>query len=164
MTFSIEARNPFLDYRVVETGLGLAVADLLHHGITKWSLREAMRDVLPPEVVNRAAKQGFTSDEKLWFRGALGDELLRTFRAPSFGTRGYFDVSRVLALLEEHRAGADHAWELWRAFSVERWFRVFIDPATVIPPTRVANAPRAMRLDDSKIVRLRSGRGRAYVQ
>lgn len=153
MTVSIEARNPFLDYRVVETGLGLGVEELLHRGITKWSLREGMRDVLPPEIVDRAAKQGFTSDEELWFRGALGDELETTFRAMTFAQRGYFDVDRVLALLQEHRAGSDHAWDLWRAFSVERWFRVFIDPVTLTPPGMVVGAPVPVPLDGDKVVR-----------
>jgi asparagine synthase (glutamine-hydrolysing) len=154
MTLSIEARNPFLDYRLVETGLGLPVEELLHAGITKWALREAMRDLLPPEIVDRVTKQGFSSDEALWFRGELGDELEETFRSSSFARRGYFDVDQVLALLGEHRAGADHAWELWRAFSVERWLRVFVDPETLRAPARVANAPEPTTLDAASIVRL----------
>jgi asparagine synthase (glutamine-hydrolysing) len=153
MAVSIEARNPFLDYRVVELGLHLPIERLLHRGMTKWSLREAMRDLLPPAIVERVTKQGFSSDERLWFRGALGEELEATFHSESFARRGYFDVARVLELLNRHRHGADHASELWRAFSVERWLRLFVDPQTLSVPERAPHAPAPTPLDPAKVVR-----------
>ena len=58
MTFSLETRNPFLDVRLVEAARGLRSEDLLHDGFTKWALREAVRDVVPAEVVDRAAQAG----------------------------------------------------------------------------------------------------------
>ena len=154
MTVSIEARNPFLDYRLVEVGLGLPVDRLLHRGVTKWALREGMRDLLPTEIVDRVTKQGFSSDEALWFRGPLGEELEAAFTSESFARRGYFDTAQVLVLLEEHRRGADHAAELWRAFSVERWLRVFVDPESLSAPQPARHAPVPVRLEPTKVVRL----------
>ena len=154
MTLSIEARNPFLDYRLVEAGLSFGVSDLLHRGVTKWALREAMRDLLPSEIVDRATKQGFSSDGEIWMRGGLGDDLEEVFRSESFAQRPYFDPAQLLDLLDAHRAGTDHSEELWRAYSVERWLRLFVDPPTIAPPERAANAPTPVPLDPGAIVRL----------
>ncbi len=135
MTFSLETRNPFLDVRFVEAARGLRSEELLHDGYSKWALREAVRDVVPSEVVDRARKQGFTTDEAIWLReGFLSDDFERTFSSESFARRGYFDPPKLLAALREHRDGGNRAAELWRAYVVERWFRLFIDPERVTPP------------------------------
>ena len=134
MTFSLETRNPFLDYRVVEAGRALRTEDLLHEGYTKWALREGVRDLLPGEIVDRAEKQGFTTDEADWFRHRLLDELGRTFASESLAARGYFDRERLLAALSRHGGGQNVATELWRAYVVERWLRLFVDPAVLTPP------------------------------
>ena len=63
MSLALEARNPFLDYRVVECGLAFEPDDYVLDGYTKWTLREAMRHLLPEKVVDRGRKQGFTTDE-----------------------------------------------------------------------------------------------------
>ena len=156
MSLSIEARNPFLDFRLVEAGLGLDVSDLLHGGMTKWVLREAVRDLLPSEIVDRATKQGFSSDEKLWMHGALGDDLEAVFSSDTFARRPYFCTEKVLELLREHRTGVDHSSELWRAYSLERWLRIFVDPKTLAAPPRAKGAPTPVQLQPSKIIRLDS--------
>lgn len=134
MAFSLEARNPFLDYRVVEYGLALRAEDLLHDGVTKWALREAVRDIVPPEVVQRSAKQGFSTDQAAWLRGELGGVFEETFRSESLGRRSYFDPKQLLAALESHRSGQSRDLELWRAFVVERWLSLFIDPTKLHVP------------------------------
>jgi asparagine synthase (glutamine-hydrolysing) len=145
MTFSLETRNPFLDVNVVETARSLHSEDLLHDGFTKWALREAVRDVVPAEVVDRAEKQGFTTDEAIWLReSSLAEDFEQTFSSASFAGRGYFDPAKVLAALAEHRAGGNRAAELWRAYVTERWLRLFVDPAALQapapPPTAVASS------------------------
>jgi asparagine synthase (glutamine-hydrolysing) len=135
MTFSLETRNPFLDVHLVEAARALESEDLLHDGFTKWALREAVRDVVPYEVVERAEKQGFTTDEAIWLRdGALADDFEQTFLSASFAGRGYFDPAKVLGALAEHRSGGNRSAELWRAYVTERWLRLFVDPATLRAP------------------------------
>jgi asparagine synthase (glutamine-hydrolysing) len=147
MCFSLEARNPFLDYRLVETGLALDSRDLLRKGMSKWALREAMRGMLPAAIVDRPDKQGFTTDEADWLRhGELGSEIEAVFRSQAFAARPYFRPDTLLAMLAEHRAGQEHAADLWRAFMVERWLRLFIDPTVLKPP---ATDPPKVRAQDA---------------
>ena len=141
MTFSLETRNPFLDVHLVEAARALESEDLLRDGFTKWALREAVRDVVPYEVVDRAEKQGFTTDEAIWLRdGELADDFEQTFASATFAGRGYFDPAKVLAALDEHRAGGNRAAELWRAYVTERWLRLFVDPATLRAPAEPLSA------------------------
>ena len=146
MGFSLEARNPFLDYRIVECGLALDSRDLLHRGLSKWVLREAMRGILPSAIVDRPDKQGFSTDEADWVRqGELGLEIEAVFRSKTFAARPYFRPDTLLAMLAAHRGGQECASELWRAFIVERWFRLFVDPPVFRPP--VARLPEVRARD-----------------
>ncbi|MBK7380877.1 MAG: hypothetical protein IPJ03_18125 [Ignavibacteriales bacterium] len=47
MAFSVECRFPFLDYRLVEYAITLPYDYKIKNGITKYILREAMKDLLP---------------------------------------------------------------------------------------------------------------------
>ena len=58
MAASIESRVPFLDHHLVEFAAGLPTRMKLRGLTTKWILREAVREVLPPEILTRK-KMGF---------------------------------------------------------------------------------------------------------
>lgn len=58
MAASLEARVPFLDHAVVELVMGIPENVRMKHLKSKYLLREAMRDQLPPVIAQRR-KQGF---------------------------------------------------------------------------------------------------------
>lgn len=64
MAFGIEARLPFLDYRLVEAAMALPATALIRGGFTKRILRDAMSDALPESVCWRRDKLGFPTPEK----------------------------------------------------------------------------------------------------
>ena len=68
MHFSIEARVPFLDYRLVEKVLATNSDLLITGGIVKPLLREAMKGLLPEKIRIRRDKIGFGTPEDEWFR------------------------------------------------------------------------------------------------
>lgn len=68
MAHSIESRAPFLDYRLVEFVFNLPGDYKVNLGITKYIMREGLRDVLPPSVKNRMDKLGFATPEDVWIR------------------------------------------------------------------------------------------------
>ena len=70
MAHGVEARLPFLDYRLVEFCLGLPECYKMADGWTKRVLRESMRDRLPERVRTRRDKLGFATAEEVWMRGA----------------------------------------------------------------------------------------------
>ena len=128
MAHSIEARVPFLDYRLVEYLFSLEGGQLLDRGRTKAILRRALGDLLPPAVAARTDKLGFVTPEAAWLRGPLGDLAEDVFASQSFRERGFVDAGTARKRLADHRAGSVNAgFELWRALNVELWARSYLD-------------------------------------
>jgi asparagine synthase (glutamine-hydrolysing) len=128
MTHSIEARVPFLDYRLVEYLFSIDGGDLIQRGRTKAILRRALDDLLPPAVSARTDKLGFVTPEQAWLRGPLGDLAAEVFASSRFRERGFVDAAAARERLERHRRGALNAgFELWRVLNLELWARSFLD-------------------------------------
>jgi asparagine synthase (glutamine-hydrolysing) len=141
MAHSLEARVPFLDYRLVELCFSLPPTLLIDRGVTKVALRRALGDLLPPRVRERVDKLGFVTPEGRWLREGLGRLAQDVFASRSFADRGFVDAVTARKRLEAHRAGRLEAgFELWRVLNLELWARTFLDaqPAPSPAPAPVA--------------------------
>lgn len=128
MAFSVEARTPFLDYRVVEYSLALPLRDHIDGDWTKAALRRAMEGILPPEVQWRRDKLGYPTPLAVWLRGPFRTEVEEFIHSPEFRSRGVFDMRVVDELWRQHLSGErDASWNVWRWLALEYWFRTFID-------------------------------------
>jgi asparagine synthase (glutamine-hydrolysing) len=127
MAHSLEARVPFLDYRLVELLFSLGSSELIERGRTKAVLRRALGDLLPPVVRDRVDKLGFVTPEAAWLRNGLGELAADVFASQSFRERAFVDADAARRSLERHRSGERNAgFELWRALCVELWAREFL--------------------------------------
>lgn len=125
MAFSMEARTPFLDYRLVEYALGLEEKYLLNGYTTKWVIREAMKNILPPAIYERKDKRGFPTPVALWFRGPLKDELTRRITQGSYLDLDLVKHTEVQRILDEHLSGAkNHERTLFRLLTLDEWLRM----------------------------------------
>ncbi|HNA33548.1 MAG TPA: asparagine synthase-related protein, partial [Flavobacteriales bacterium] len=129
MRFSVEARMPFLDHRLVEQVIPMAERWFIHRGMTKQLLREAMRGRLPEAIRTRADKMGFETPEADWFRSpgfrALIQDMLHSTR---FAQRGIVDVGKAQRMYADHLAGrSDRSRDIWKLIHLEKWFTHFID-------------------------------------
>jgi asparagine synthase (glutamine-hydrolysing) len=128
MAHSVEARVPFLDYRLVELAFSLPGHLLVERGQTKAILRRALGDLLPPAVRDRTDKLGFVTPERRFFRGALGELAGDVFASRAFRERGWMDAAATRRRLEAYRSGeAGGGFALWRALNLELWARTFLD-------------------------------------
>jgi asparagine synthase (glutamine-hydrolysing) len=105
MAHSIEGRLPFLDHLFVSFAKGLPVQSKIYKGVEKHILREALRAVVPATVRMRS-KHPFTAPPLSLFKG--GAFIQEILRSRSFSRVYFFDVKRVIALLDrlpslEHR-------------------------------------------------------------
>src|SRR5207249_8772859 len=103
MAHSLEARVPFLDYRLVELLFSLEGGQLIDRGRTKAVLRRAVGDLLPPIVRDRVDKLGFVTPEAAWLRGPLGELAADVFASQSFRERGFVAATAAVARLNRHR-------------------------------------------------------------
>jgi asparagine synthase (glutamine-hydrolysing) len=125
MAHSVEARLPFVDYRMVEFCLGLPEDFKLRDGWTKRVLREGMRDRLPEAVRTRRDKLGFATAEEVWMRGPRRATFLRLVEEAveaSGGTLTAQAVRKAARMLD----GTEPLTTLvWRFISYGRWLRRF---------------------------------------
>jgi asparagine synthase (glutamine-hydrolysing) len=138
MANSLECRAPFLDYRVVELAAQMPLACKLRGRQTKYILRRAFADLLPPEATKRP-KMGFGVPVSQWFRGELKDYARQVLLDPAAAWRDYFRAEAVERLLAEHQQGAfDHGYRLWGLLFFEVWHRTWLAPSA--PATARASA------------------------
>src|SRR5205823_12865458 len=127
MAASVESRVPFLDHRLVEFAARLPDHWKLAGWTTKRILREAMKGLLPPAILNRP-KMGFPVPFLQWTRGAWNPVVRDVLLDRRSRERGIIDPPAVDSLLREHAAGSvDGTDRLWTLFNLELWYRTFID-------------------------------------
>jgi asparagine synthase (glutamine-hydrolysing) len=124
MAWSIESRVPLLDYRVVEMAASFPSWIKVRRGRLKSILREAMRGVVPDEILRRTDKKGFPTPIGIWFAGPLREWLRDTLVRQPLRCERFVDRARVVGMVEEHASGAArHEFPLWSILNLELWMR-----------------------------------------
>lgn len=135
MAASIESRVPFLDDEVVEHVSSMPGRLRLRGLETKAVLRDAVRGLVPPEILTRP-KMGFPVPIGRWLRGRFWPVVEEFVLGPRAGGRGLFDRAALERLAREHRTGsAAHGDRLWLLINLEIWQRIFLEgeaPADVM--------------------------------
>ena len=136
MRFSVEGRVPFLDVRLLRLLWSVDSSAIIHRGWNKRALRDATSRLLPPLVLYRRNKIGFTTPEDAWFI-RIKNYVYEVFSSPEFGDRPYFDQQAVLHAFRAflNGQGGAETMTFWRMLNVELWLREFIDrDPTAAPP------------------------------
>jgi len=127
MAHGIETRVPFLDHRLVEFCFRMPGNLRIDSGVTKAPLRRAMNAELPTLVAQRIDKKGFPEPLARWIREEGFEPVADLLLSRRTRSRGIFRIDRIEKALAEHRAGADRTVPLYRALTLELWFRLFPD-------------------------------------
>ncbi|MEZ6109836.1 MAG: asparagine synthase (glutamine-hydrolyzing) [Pirellulaceae bacterium] len=123
MAHSLEVRQPFLDYRLVEFAASLPVRLKLRWGRGKWLLRSAFGSMLPAEIWNRR-KMGFGVPIAKWFRNELKEMVHDTLLADDAKCRRFFREDVLHRTVREHTDGTfNHGYRLWCLLMLELWMR-----------------------------------------
>jgi len=131
MASSVEVRVPFLDRELAEFVAwsippGLKLKGRLRP-TTKYIFRQAMRDVLPREVL-RQPKAGFAAPVDYWLAHDLKEMVDDLLSAPRVRQRGLFQPEAVRHYVAEHRSGRrDWSMQIWQFLTLELWMQAFLD-------------------------------------
>ncbi|HSV80252.1 MAG TPA: asparagine synthase (glutamine-hydrolyzing) [Ramlibacter sp.] len=122
MAVSIEARTPFLDWRVMEFAFRSRGATKLHGGDKKHWVKRAVEPLIGHALAYRR-KQMFTVPVGEWFRGPRHDWLAGLLQGSGL-LRGLCRPEVIARMLEGHRAGsANFTRELRALAALALWAR-----------------------------------------
>jgi asparagine synthase (glutamine-hydrolysing) len=127
MANSLEIRAPFQDHKLVEFAASIPAEKKWTHGQSKSLLREAVRPLLPDEIIDKP-KSGFSIPIGQWFRTDLKPLLFETLLDHRAASRDLLRPDFVQHLVNDHLSGKrDCTWQLWPLVCMELWFRAYID-------------------------------------
>ena len=150
MASSVEVRVPFLDRELAEFVAWNVPPNLKLKGLfrptTKYIFRQAMRDILPREVLQQP-KAGFAAPVDYWLAHDLKEMVNDLLSADQLRKRGLFRPAAVQRFVDEQRSGR-HDWsmQIWQFLTLELWMQTFLDggarkfEAELAPPPQVATA------------------------
>jgi asparagine synthase (glutamine-hydrolysing) len=126
MAHGLEAREPYLDYRVVELTArmppALKLRRLRHK---KYILKETLRGRLPDSVLFRK-KQGFNVPKALWLQHGLREFAGDVLSPARIKATGVLEPTVVAGLLDAHfRGRVDRSHEIWSLLVLLLWFERF---------------------------------------
>jgi len=125
MAHSIEARMPFLDYRLVSLAFQLPVNWKMRGPWSKYVLRQAMYQRIPESVRNRLDKMGFPMPTRDWFANALYEPMQDLLGSQAVRERGIYNVPKIQNDLEQHKKGKINvAQQLFSLAQFEIWCTV----------------------------------------
>ena len=128
MSQGVEARHPFLDYRLVELGLSIPPTMKIRNGISKFVLRSAIRNYIPSSRRKDLLKIGLNLPIDKWMRGPLKNWLVENLvnnENPIFEFADYQEVKKIVNSHLESKA--NHYLKLWDLINVNIWLKRFFN-------------------------------------
>jgi len=131
MASSVEVRVPFLDRHFVEFVAWNVKPEWKLKGkwrpVTKYIFREAMRPLLPEEVLQQP-KAGFAAPIDHWLARDLRPMVDDLLSESQIRRRGLFRSEVVRKYVSEHRRGVDDwSMQIWQLLTLEIWMQQFLD-------------------------------------
>ncbi len=119
MLYGLEARAPWLDYRIVELAFRLPTSFNLRGRTGKFILREAVAPYVPEPLLKRK-KMGFSVPLAEWFRTSL-KPVFETLALGS-GMEKFASVAEIRRIWAEHQSGLhNHDRKLWNLLMLASW-------------------------------------------
>jgi len=127
MAHGVEVRVPLIAVELARFAARLPIDQKLHGRTGKWILREAVRDLLPGEVLTRS-KTGFGVPLRTWLHREFAPLVGDVTSPDSLRRHGIFEPAAVAALVAADRAGrVDAAYPILAIVAIELWCRAFLD-------------------------------------
>jgi len=119
MANSVETRNPFLDFRLVDTAFSID-SSLKIGDTNKYLLKKVAQKYIPVEIINRT-KKGFNSPFNEWLFLEYGEKLLNDIYYVNNRT-DLFNIDYIKYIYEnaKHNKLKQHFYALWHFC---RWYK-----------------------------------------
>lgn len=118
MAASLEVRVPFLSPKMVELSFMIPDQFKIHRGITKITLRNAFKDMIPANNLY-APKKGFSAPARIWVENFEKHFNELEGKLPA---NGILNLSAIKKMRQEHKDGKfNHGQALFGILMLESW-------------------------------------------
>ena len=132
---AVEARQPFLDHRLIEFGLSLPPLHKIRRGVSKFILRQAMRGFVPDSRRNDARKIGLNLPIDSWMRGPLKGWVTDSLEGRNAPVYAFAEFGAVQDVLGQHFNGSvNHSLKIWDLCCMNDWLGRISQPASASRP------------------------------
>lgn len=121
MAVSLEARVPLLDHRLVELSLAIPSHFKINQHTTKIILKEAIKDLLPNDLINRP-KWGFAAPYKTWTLTNAMQELITQTIEGNLVADGILDKKGIQNFLGNKEMISKYSTWVWPIIALEIWY------------------------------------------
>ncbi len=123
MAHSLEARLPYLDYRIVELAMRMPADFKVTFRQTKRILKDLARDYLPTKII-KGTKKGLTSPIAHWISSDLKSYVTEELQGGLLAQ--FFDREFIQTLMAEHAEKTfDHSRTIWALLTLQVWGKKF---------------------------------------
>lgn len=123
MAYSLEARAPLMDYRIVEFARSLPTEYKFNGKNQKRILKDVLYQYVPKEYFDRP-KAGFTMPFENWFRHDLKDYVLSELNEKSLKEIPGINLKEVTDKINKHINGSANYYPLiWKLLVLKQWFK-----------------------------------------
>ncbi|WP_055444745.1 asparagine synthase (glutamine-hydrolyzing) [Lacinutrix himadriensis] len=121
MAYSLEARAPLLDYRVIEFARSLPTDFKYSGNNQKRILKDVLYKHVPKEIFDRK-KAGFAIPFDEWFRTELKEYVLDTLNEKSLKQIPNINVKKVQLYIKQHMDGEWNRYaQIWQLLVLKQW-------------------------------------------
>ena len=121
MAYSLEARSPIMDHRVVEFSRALPTAYKFKSKNQKRILKDLLYEHVPKSIFERP-KSGFTMPFKEWFRNELKEYVLDELNEEGLRQLPHIKPKQVLGMIDQHMDGTWNRYGfIWKLLVLKQW-------------------------------------------
>lgn len=132
MKYSLEARSPLLDVRLMEYALKIPTKVKYKNATLKFLLKEIAYDYIPRELLDRP-KRGFEVPMEKWLKGPLKEKLLEYSSKDFLQKEDLFNADKVTELIEYYLrnndkgrlSGMNFTNLVWAFFVFQMWYQYY---------------------------------------
>jgi asparagine synthase (glutamine-hydrolysing) len=127
MSCSLEGREPFLDYRIIEWVATLPDDFKIRNGTKKYLLREIVHKYVPKQMMDRP-KMGFGVPIKEWFKSELAEYFNQYLSKAKIESQGLVNYNVVKVWLENYNSGrTEYINHLWYLLMFQMWYERWME-------------------------------------
>jgi asparagine synthase (glutamine-hydrolysing) len=121
MANSIEIRNPFLDFNLVDLALSVPPSFKVKNGIPKYILKKSLERILPNEILYRK-KMGFCVPLKEWSSEIMIQQIEEKMHSFCSNYGIFKEEGLKLHIAEIKKGNTSYTNNLWTVFFLINWF------------------------------------------